>query len=150
MGLSNDLNLQGNDYTNASSAFWFANLAAAVINIYLVQRLPTGKWLGVCLIGWSISTACTAATHNYGGLLATRIVSGAFEAVIPPAVMLLTAQYYTKAEQASRFSIWYMGIGFGQILGGLISWAFQNVSAHTALGGWRIMFVRPFPIVLRS
>ncbi|KAI9659347.1 MAG: hypothetical protein M1821_001605 [Bathelium mastoideum] len=141
MGLSEDLGLRGNDYSNASSAFWFANLAAAVINIHLIQRLPTSKWLGVCLIGWSISTTCTAAVRTYGGLLATRIVSGAFEAVIPPSVMLLTAQYYTKAEQASRFAIWYMGIGFGQILGGLISWAFQNVSTHAMLTGWRIMFL---------
>ncbi|KAI9696882.1 MAG: hypothetical protein M1820_007957 [Bogoriella megaspora] len=141
MGLSKDLKLKGNDYSNASSAFWFANLAAAIINIYLVQRLPTSKWLGTCLLGWSISTACTAATQNYGGLLATRIISGAFEAVVPPAAMLLTAQYYTKSEQAARFSTWYIGVAIGQILGGLISWAFQHVGIHASLAGWRIMFL---------
>ena len=144
MGLSQDLKLRGNDYSNASSAFFFSNLGAAVINIYLVQRLPTSKWLGVCLVGWSISTACTAAVQNYRGLLATRIVSGAFEAVVPPSVMLLTAQYYTKVEQASRFSFYYVGVGIGQIIGGLISWAFQNVSIHATLASWRILFVYPF------
>lgn len=141
MGLSTDLKLKSNDYSNASSAFWYANLVAAVINIYVIQRLPTAKWLGGCLIVWSVATACTAATHNFGGLLATRIVSGAAEACVPPAVMLLTAQYYTKAEQAARFSVWYMGIGIGQVLGGLFSWAFQHVDARATLAGWRIMFV---------
>ena len=148
MGLSKDLTLKGNDYSNASSAFWYANVIAAGINIFLVQRLPTSRWLGIRLIGWSVSTACTAATQNSGGLLATRISSGGFEAVVPPAMMLLTAQYYTKAEQASRFSTWYTAVGFGQIIGGFISWAFQHVSIQPTLAGWRIMSVCPFPISL--
>lgn len=139
MGLSKDLALVGNDYSNASSAFWSANLVAAVFNIYLIQRLPTSKWLGSCLAVWSISTACTSAVQSYGGLLATRIISGAAESTIPPAMMLLTSQYYTKTEQASRFSTWYLGIGLGQMLGGLISWGFQNAANHTAIADWRVM-----------
>jgi MFS family permease len=90
-------------------------------------------------MGWAISTACTAATKNYGGLLATRIVSGAFESVVPPAMMLLSSQWYTKSEAAPRFSLWYLGTGLGQIIGGLVSWAFQHVSLNAPLAGWRIM-----------
>lgn len=90
-------------------------------------------------MGWSIATASTAATKNYGGLVATRVVAGAFESVVPPALMLLSSQWYTKAEAASRFSFWYLGFGVGQIIGGLVSWAFQHVDAHTHLAGWRIM-----------
>lgn len=55
--------------------------------------------------------------------------------------MLISSQWYTRKEQASRFALWYLGIGIGQILGGLISWAFQHVSDGASLESWRIMFV---------
>lgn len=54
--------------------------------------------------------------------------------------MLLSSQYYTRSEQAPRFTFWYMGLGVAQILGGIISFAFQHVH-HAALDGWRIMFL---------
>lgn len=55
--------------------------------------------------------------------------------------MLISSQWYTKSEQAPRFSFWYLGLGLGQILGGAISYGFQNVSVGASLAGWRIMFV---------
>lgn len=30
--------------------------------------------------------------------------------------------WYTKSEAVPRFSIWYCGLGLGQILGGVVSW----------------------------
>lgn len=55
--------------------------------------------------------------------------------------MLISSQWYTKSEQALRFSVWYAGLGLGQIVGGLLSYAFQQVKREGGLAGWRIMFV---------
>ena len=55
--------------------------------------------------------------------------------------MLVSSQWYTRSEQAIRFSYWYCGMGIGQIFGGLLSWAFQHVSPTAPLAGWRIMFL---------
>ena len=85
-------------------------------------------------------TACTAGVHNYRGLLAVRILLGVFEATIGPSLMLISSQWYTKSEQAPRFSFWYLGLGLGQIVGGLLSFAFQHVK-HDAIAGWRVMFI---------
>ena len=54
--------------------------------------------------------------------------------------MLVSSQWYTKSEAAPRFSIWYGGLGLGQIIGGVLSYAFQQVK-HPSFSGWRIMFV---------
>ena len=54
--------------------------------------------------------------------------------------MLVSSQWYTKSEAAPRFSIWYAGLGVGQIVGGIVSFAFQQVK-HESIAGWRIMFV---------
>ena len=107
----------------------------------MLQRVPAAKWLSANVILWGIATACTAAAHNYRTLLAARIFLGIFEAGIAPSLMLISSQWYTKSEQAPRFSIWFAGLGLGQIIGGVLSYAFQQVKREGRLTGWRIMFV---------
>ena len=103
--------------------------------------LPAGKWLGANVVLWGVSTACGAAAHNYQTLLVSRVFLGIFEATIGPSLILISSQWYTKSEQAPRFSFWYLGLGLGQILGGAISYGFQHILPGTSLAGWRIMFV---------
>ena len=55
--------------------------------------------------------------------------------------MLISSQWYTKSEAAPRFSIWYAGLGLGQIVGGIVSYAFQQVHKEASFAGWKIMFV---------
>lgn len=107
---------------------------------YILNKVPAGKWLGANVMLWGIATACTAAAHNYQSLLAARIFLGIFEAAIAPSLMLISSQYYTKSEQAPRFSIWYCGLGIGQIVGGAASYGFQQVN-NPDFQGWRVMFV---------
>ncbi|RMZ79259.1 hypothetical protein DV737_g3531, partial [Chaetothyriales sp. CBS 132003] len=140
MGLTKELNLKGNDFSNAATSFFIAYLIAEVPNAYILNKVPPAKWLAANVTLWGIATACTAATHNYRGLLAARIFLGIFEAAIAPSLMLISTQWYTKSEQAPRFSFWYCGLGIGQIIGGIVSYAFQQVK-HESFDGWRIMFV---------
>jgi MFS family permease len=109
---------------------------------YCLQMVPAGKWLGVNVTLWGVATACAAAAHNYHTLLVLRIFVGIFEATIGPSLLIISSQWYTKSEQALRFSFWYLGLGVGQIVGGAISYAFQHVAqGATALAGWRIMLI---------
>lgn len=103
---------------------------------------PAGKWLGGNVVLWGVATACSAAAHDYRSLLVSRIFLGIFEATIGPSLLLISSQYYTKSEQAPRFSFWYLGLGLGQIVGGAVSYGFQHVAPGSALlAGWRIMFI---------
>jgi sugar phosphate permease len=55
--------------------------------------------------------------------------------------MLISSQYYTRSEQAPRFSFWFCGLGVAQIIGGLVSFGFQYISPIANLSDWRTMFV---------
>lgn len=90
---------------------------------------------------WGVATACGAAAHNYQTLLVSRVFLGIFEATIGPSLLLIRSQWYTKPEQAPRFSLWYCGLGVGQIIGGAVSYGFQKVGPRSGLASWRIMFV---------
>lgn len=72
-----------------------------------------------------------AATQNFAGLTALRILSGAFEAIADPAFMLFTSMFYTRAEQPSRISFWYAFNGLGVAGGGLIGKFFPPPSSFS-------------------
>lgn len=110
-------------------------------NIYLLQVFPAAKWLGINVMLWGIAVACGAAATSYRTLLVSRVFLGMFEATIGPSLMLISSQWYTKSESAPRFSFWYLGLGLGQILGGVISYAFQHMGPDARLSGWRTMFL---------
>jgi MFS family permease len=55
--------------------------------------------------------------------------------------MLITAQWYTKSEQAPRFAFWHAAPGVGQIIGALFSFGFQAVPKDYPIHGWRLMFI---------
>ena len=63
-----------------------------------------------------------------------------FEASIAPSLVILSSQWYTKSEQAPRFAFWYSGLGIGEIIGGVISYAFQH-EHNRSFDGWKAMFV---------
>ena len=109
MGLNADLKLKGNDFNNAASAMYIANLIAelptgtfyifwtirSIVTYvrpqgYIVQKVRPGKWLGLNVILWGVGTACTAAMTNYHGLVATRVMIGILEAATAPCLMLIT------------------------------------------------------------
>ncbi|OLN96782.1 Thiamine pathway transporter THI73-like protein 1 [Colletotrichum chlorophyti] len=180
MGISKDLKLVGNDFSNIATFLFVGLLCFEIPNsmyprtlclacrkqkesqgetkkagllsrnksfadarwtVWFLQMVPAAKWLGLNVILWGTATACGAAAHNYQSLLVSRIFLGIFEATIGPSLMLISAQWYTKSEQAPRFSFWYLGLGLGQILGGAVSYGFQHVAPGAGLAGWRIMFI---------
>lgn len=108
---------------------------------YILQKVAVTKWLTFLAILWGIATACTAATFNYHSLLVCRIFAGLLESPVAPCLMLISSQWYTAREQASRYSLWFCGIGLAQILGSLISYGFQHVHNPNFLSSWRIMYL---------
>ena len=108
--------------------------------VYILTKVPAGKWLGINVVLWGIATACTAAATNYTTLLVARIFLGICEAPVVPTLTLVSSQWYTKSEQGPRFAFWYCGLGMGQVIGGLLSFALQHVTSLT-FQSWRMMFV---------
>ncbi|KAL1961080.1 hypothetical protein VTO42DRAFT_4968 [Malbranchea cinnamomea] len=140
MGIKEDLNLKGNDFSNAATAFWIAFLVAQPPNTYFLQKVPAATWFGGNMVVWGLITAAIAAVRNYAGLLVARIFLGITEATIIPSLLLISSQWYTKSEQALRFAGWSTGIGAGQILGPVVAFGFQHAEDST-LKTWQLMFL---------
>ena len=105
----------------------------------LLHSFSVSKALGSNIFLWGIILCCSAACHNTASIIAVRTLLGICEAVIAPALIVITSQWYVKAEAPLRYGIWYCGLGAGQIVGGLISFGAQHSSSTFA--SWRVMFV---------
>lgn len=114
------MSLSGEEYSWLSSVFYFGWLVWAIPSNLIMQRCPPAYYLSFNIFMWGALLMCQAATKNFASLTALRILSGAFEAIADPAFMLFTSMYYTREEQPSRISIWYMFNGIGVAGGGLI------------------------------
>lgn len=92
---------------------------------------------------WHDSVACFA--RNAGGcywyvnVLSLRTIPLTTRSA--PALTMYTSMWYTRAESTPRYGFWYCGLGMGQIVGGLISFAAQHAPPNMSFHGWRIMFV---------
>jgi MFS family permease len=83
----------------------------------LIQKLPLGKLLSVNVCIWGIIVACSAASTNFGSLMAVRFLLGFFESCVQPAMMTLTTMWYTREEQSVLNSLWYCMSGVQLMVG---------------------------------
>ncbi|KAF4442940.1 hypothetical protein F53441_11584 [Fusarium austroafricanum] len=141
MGLSENLNFKGNDFSWMATAFFIGFAVAEFPQGVLIQKFPVSKVLGINVVLWGAVICCSAAAHNFPGMTAARTILGMFEAVISPALIMITSQWYTRKQATPRTGIWYCGLGMGQTIGGLISYAAQHGSRTGGFESWRIMFV---------
>ena len=67
MGIREDANLTTQQYGTLSWLFYLAFLLFEMPHAYLMQRLPTAKYLGGCVCAWGTVGNCTHPTlkHTY-------------------------------------------------------------------------------------
>ncbi|UNI17597.1 hypothetical protein JDV02_003929 [Purpureocillium takamizusanense] len=146
MGMSESLHFRGDDFSWMATAFFIGYAVAELPQGFLIQRFPVARVLGVNVVLWGVTICCTAATQSFPGAAAVRTLLGMFEAVITPALIMITSQWYTRRQATPRTGVWYCGLGVGQVVGGFISWAAQtgsrrHASSSSTLEGWRVMFL---------
>jgi len=149
MGIQKDLRLVGNDFSNTATFLFVGLLCFEVPNstaITLPQfdRPDTHNLLPPkgpsSEVAWS---ECRPLGNCHCQWCSSDI--------LPHASCLSRLPGYLRGDHRSlpaphqlaapRFSLWYCGLGFGQIIGGAISYGFQHVTPGAGLAGWRIMFV---------
>lgn len=140
MGLQPDTGIGGDQYSQLALVFYVTYLAFEFPTGYLMQRLPTAKYLGANVCLWGLMVACTSAAHNWAGLVSLRVLLGCFEAAVAPSLILLTTMWYKKAEQPPRVGLWYVGTGVAKMVGAVTSFGFQHYTG-SEFKSWQIMFL---------
>ncbi|KAJ3523390.1 hypothetical protein NM208_g12472 [Fusarium decemcellulare] len=135
-GLADDLGMTDHQYSWSVSSFYFGQLLANYIFIYLMSRLPITKFVGIS----GIIAGALAAPGSFGGFTAVRFLLGFAEGAVQPAFVIITSTWYKKSEHSFRVAGWVTCNGVAQILGALIMYG-VGLSKETAIATWRVMFL---------
>ncbi|KAL5000891.1 major facilitator superfamily domain-containing protein [Aspergillus recurvatus] len=138
LGLEEDLHLEGNDYSWASSIYYFGYLAASYPAAILLLRFPVGKMISVSIIIWGAVLMLMALAFNDKGLIAVRFFLGATEAAIAPGLSIVVSMWYRRSEQPFRHGIWFQGITIAGIFGGLVAYGIGHVRS---IAPWKAVFL---------
>ncbi|KAG7440975.1 uncharacterized protein BT62DRAFT_1012191 [Guyanagaster necrorhizus] len=106
-------------YSWLSSIVYLAQLIWQPASSYFLVKLPIAKYLFVNVFMWGAVVACTAAAHDFKGLLAGRFFLGIFEATV--ALCFMTITQMRRHKQTMRLS---RGIG---MVGSLLAWGLGRI-----------------------
>jgi MFS family permease len=116
------------------SAFVLVNGIVTVPAGYLADRWHRTRTIGHTVVAWSGITMLTAASQNFGQLIAGRALLGFGQAITEPSANSLISDYYPTEQRGAAFSVQQImgiiGFGVGVALGGAIGsqfgwhWAF--------------------------
>jgi hypothetical protein len=139
-GLIDDAHLHGQQYSWLGSIVYLAQLVMQPLVAYFLVKLPTGKFTATMVLCWGITlTGMTAAT-SFGGLFATRLLLGAFEASVAPAFIAIVQMWYRRSEQTNRNAAWYSMLGVVNMLGSLLSYGLGHINSPH-LHSYQIIFL---------
>jgi MFS family permease len=108
--------------------------STSVPSVWLMTKVPVGKYIGVCLVLWGITLCLMSVCHNFAGLATVRFFLGIFEAAVLPCMMLLNPMWYRKEEQPLRTAFWYNT--FAGVFGGILSYAIGGIDG--SLATWKV------------
>nr|XP_031859695.1 uncharacterized protein CI109_004970 [Kwoniella shandongensis]KAA5526767.1 hypothetical protein CI109_004970 [Kwoniella shandongensis] len=139
-GLRTDLKLVGQQYSWASSVFYFGQFAFEWVGIYLLHKLPIKQVVGVSIVVWGAIMMCLAAANNFAGLATVRFFLGLAEGAVAPAFVILTSFWWKKKEQPIRVATFVSANAMAQIVGALLLYGCGSIKT-AAIKGFRISFL---------
>ncbi|KAI1087066.1 DNA-repair protein rad2 [Rostrohypoxylon terebratum] len=136
-----DLGLEGNQFQVAVSIFYVTYLLFEVPSNLVLKPLTPSKYISFVAFGWGIIAMCTGFVHNYGALIAIRLILGVVEAGLFPGLNVYLTFFYTKRELALRVGYLFVSAAISGALGGLLAYGIGKMSGVAGYNGWRWIFI---------
>ncbi|KAL4949218.1 major facilitator superfamily domain-containing protein [Aspergillus filifer] len=141
--LEADLHMSDAQFQAGLSVFYVGYILFHVPSNMVLNHLGRPSWhIGLSVLGWGLTTSCTAAVRNFGGLLACRITLGFVEAPLYPGMMFYLTKWYTKTELTLRMSICLAAGLIAQATGSLIAAGISSgLDGARGLSAWRWLYL---------
>lgn len=122
MGLVSDTKMRTNQFSNLTQAFYVIYLFFELLTGYLMQRLPTARYLDFNVMLWGLITTLNCSAKNFGALMTLRVLLGCFESTIGAGFDFDHFYVVQKERTVRRMGIWYLGTGTASIMGALVAY----------------------------
>ncbi|KAF4443734.1 hypothetical protein F53441_11376 [Fusarium austroafricanum] len=141
-GMVEDLGMTGVQYNTILSIFFVPYVLLEVpSNILLKKFKRPSMYLGILTVCWGITMTCTGLVQNFGGLMATRVLLGIFEAGFFPGAIYLCSYWYMPKDLSVRISYFYCASALSGAFSGLLAAGIAEMDGVAGLEGWRWIFL---------
>ncbi|KAK2927940.1 MFS transporter superfamily [Fusarium oxysporum f. sp. vasinfectum] len=139
-GMSKDLNFKGEEFSLLILLFYVPN-GLCDLPLNLLLKKFSGRIMLPCLmVGWGSMALLQAACKNFAGMLAIRLLLGAFEAGFFAGAVFYLTLFYQRGELGFRIAIFFGSALLASAFSGLISFGvFQIKVSH--IHGWMWLFL---------
>lgn len=134
-GMAKDLSISGAQSSLLGALFFLGYFAFQIPGAAYAQKHSVRKLIFAGLIGWGALAASMGLIHDIHLLYAARFALGVVESAVLPALLILLARWFTRAERARANAV--------LILGNPATMLWMSVlSGYLAANmGWRWMFI---------
>ncbi|SCO39782.1 probable permease of the major facilitator superfamily [Fusarium fujikuroi] len=137
-GMGKQWGITSNDYSWIVTAYYIAYICFHWL-ILVWKFMPLPLWTFCMAFGWGTASILQAATTNFAGIMALRLLIGAFEAGFVPAVALYLTFFYHRREMGLRYGLF---ISFSPLANCFASaLAYGIVQAKTSIHNWQLLFI---------
>jgi MFS family permease len=106
---------------------------------YALQRLPFGKFIATIIVFWSVIVYLHCVANNYAGLIVLRLLLGAVESVVIPALEVTLSMFFTKEEHATLQPIFFSCCLGSPIPAGFIAYGLLHTHSHVL--PWKLFMI---------
>ncbi|CCK72404.1 Tna1p KNAG_0K00360 [Huiozyma naganishii CBS 8797] len=138
-GLSKDLELKGKEYNVCVTVFFGTYILFDPIGANLLKIMGPPMMMSLCLLSFGAISLCTAWVKNYPQLLVVRLLLGAFEGMIYPAINMYLSVLYRREQYAMRFAFIFSAACLSSSFGGLISYGCSKING--SLNAWQYIYI---------
>ena len=140
-GLSEDLNLTGNQYNTALTLFFVPYVFFEVLSNYLIKFIKPHMYLSICIFIFGGVSVGMGFVTNFGGLAACRFLIGITEASTFPGLFYLLSSYYVTQEAQRRFSAFFSVTSLAGGASGAIAYRMNDLKGLHGLATWQWIFI---------
>lgn len=138
-GLSEDLGLKGTEYNTAVTVFFATYIIFDPVGTNILKILGPPVMISFCLFAFGIISLLTAWIKNFNHLIAVRVLLGAFEGMIYPAINMYLSVCYRREQYAVRFAFVFSAACLSSSFGGLISYGCSHING--SLKAWQYIYI---------
>jgi MFS family permease len=107
----------------------------------IMYRVGPRRWIFRIAVSWGTVTALMMFVNNDITFYLLRILLGAAEAGLFPAMMFMITQWFAQKDRATAIGYTYLAATLGIFLGGPMGGALMGMHDTLGLHGWQWMFL---------
>lgn len=139
--LAADVGVSAAAYGLGAGIFFITYALFEVPSNLIMHRVGPRTWITRIAITWGLLTACMMFVQGPWSFYLVRVLLGAAEAGLFPAMMYIVTVWFAQSQRATMVGLIYFGACFAIALGGPIGGGLMELEGAGGLHGWQWMFL---------